>query len=344
VIGWRSRTTRANGARVWLSLAGAISLIGLLAGPVSALQRNTGKYGAMFYWWFERLPTSTLYPPTLPWDARNPSWWAAMVRQAHEAGLGWVAPDCWGVDSPADPATLTPLLRAIDTAAPGLKIAFFDDTTSEVLRKNRAHGRGWTNQVRFDLADLKGEGEGGLSFFYEEQWKRFFETVPQAYRLTIDGRPVVFMWVGGYEFYAHQNFFHADVDGLRAAVRRDFGVDPFVIVEESWIQLDPTADADAVYDWFQPHHSFATAMTWKGVRVGQVVPGYDCSRCSPPGPVLPRQGGAFYRAGLQAVAPNSDLVLIDGLNNVDENDHIIETATWGRLYLAITRWFTANLP
>jgi hypothetical protein len=298
----------------------------------------------MFYWWYERLPLSTLYPPTTRWDARDPQWWNAMVRQAREAGLGWVAPDCWGANSPADPATLTPLLRAIDATAPTLKVAFFDDTTSEVLRKNVSKGRGWTNDVRFDLADLDGSGEGGLRFFYDDQWKRFFDTVPQQYRLTIDGRPVVFMWHGGYETYAHQNFFHAYVAALRASVQRDYGVDPFVIAEESWLQLDPTTEVQGLYDWFQPHYSFATAMTWNGVRVGQVVPGYDCSRCEPKGPVLPRQGGAFYRAGLQAVAPRADLILIDGLNNVDENDHIIETTAWGRLYLAITRWFTSNLP
>jgi hypothetical protein len=60
--------------------------------------------------------------------------------------------------------------------------------------------------------------------------------------------------------------------------------------------------------------------------------------------VIGRQRGGTYRAGLQAVAPLADLVLIDGLNNVDENDHLVETSEWGRMYLAITRWFAANLP
>jgi hypothetical protein len=267
-----------------------------------------------------------------------------MVWQAREAGLGWLAPDCWGIDSPADPASLRPLLTAIDSTAPNLKIAFFDDTTSEVLRKNRARGYGWTVDPPFDVSDLAGEREGGFAYFYDQQWKRFFDTVPPKYWLRVNGRPVVFMWHGGYEFYAHQNFFHALVDALRAAVNRDYAVDPFIIVEESWLQLDPTARVDAIYDWFQPHYSFATAITFNGFRVGQAVPGYDCSRCTPPGPVLPRQDGRMYQAALQAIAPSSDLVLVDGLNNVDENDEIIETTAWGRLYLAITRWFTSNLP
>ncbi len=316
----------------------------VLATPLGAIDRNAGKYGAMFYWWYTALPATTLHPPRIPWDARDPSWWSAVVTEAHAAGLGWLAPDCWGEDTTADPALLGPLLTAIDRSAPGLKIALFDDTTSEVLRKNRARGHGWTLDVRFDVADLAGTGEGGLEFFYDQQWKRFFQTVPPRHRLTIAGRPVVFMWHGGFEWYTRQSDFHALIDALRQATRRDFGIDPFVIVEESWSRLDPAIDVDAVFDWFEPRRSFATLMNWKGVRVGHVVPGYDCSRCGPNGPVIPRQDGKLYQAALEAVAPGSDLVLIDGIDNVDENAHLLETGVWGRLYLAITKWFAANIP
>ena len=118
--------------------------------------------------------------------------------QARDAGLGWLTPVCWGAGSNADPASLGPLVSAINRVAPNLKIALFDDTTSEVLRKNLAKGRGWTLTEQFDLNDLAGRGEGGLAYFYEQQWQRFFQTVPARNRLTVDGRPVVFMWHGGY--------------------------------------------------------------------------------------------------------------------------------------------------
>jgi hypothetical protein len=317
--------------------------IALLAAPLGALERNAGKYGAMFYWWYERLPDTTLFPPRIDWDARNAAWWTAMVAAARDAGLGWLAPDSWGEDTTADPVSLGPLVAAIDRAAPELKIALFDDTTSEVLRKNRARGRGWTLEPRFDLSDLAGRGEGGLEYFYDQQWKRFFETIPPRSRLTIDGRPVVFMWHGGSEWYERQNFFHDLIDALRGATRRDFGVDPFVIVEESWVRLDPATGADAIFDWFEPNRTFATLTTWNGVRVGHVVPGYDCSRCGTSGPVISRQAGAVYQVGLEAVAPGSDLVLVEAINNVDENAHIVETDAWGRLYLAITKWFASNV-
>jgi hypothetical protein len=309
-----------------------------------ALTRNAGKYGAMFSWWYERLPTQTLYPPTVAWDARDQKWWTAMVRQAGEAGLGWLAAACWGEGSPADPVMLQPLLRAIDVNGGRMKIALFDDTTSEVLRKNLARHGEWALSPRFDLADLEGRGEGGLAYYYDQQWKRFFATVPDRYRLKVNGRPVVFMWLGGFEWYTNQRSFHSLIAALREATERDFGVDPFVIPEESWQRLDPELRPDAMYDWFEPPRNYGTLTEYGGVHVGHLVPGYDCRPCDPPGPFLDRQGGEAFRAALDVVAPRSDLVLIEGFVNVDENAHLVETLEWGRLYLNILRWYATNIP
>jgi hypothetical protein len=309
--------------------------------------RNAGKYGAMFSWWYEDVLPQTRFLPATPWDARRQSWWSDVIRQAKAAGLGWIAAACWGANTTADPVQLSRLLTAIDANGGGLKVALFDDTTSEVLRKNQARGRGWTLDVPFDLADLQGRGEGGFDFFYEQQWKRFFATVPDEYRLKIEGRPVVFMWhshSGGLLRYAHGEQFHVVLQNLKAATRRDFGTDPFVIVEERWMTVDPLTDPDAVYAWFDAPNVAATSRTYNGVRVARVIPGYDCSLCAPSGPAIDRQGGALYRVALEEAAPAADLVLIEGLVNIDENAHLVETTTWGRLYLDITRWFSMNVP
>ena len=314
-----------------------------LAPADAQIVRNAGKYGAMFSWWYDELPRQTMFPPTVQWNARQQRWWNAMVRQASDAGLGWIAAACWGMNTTADPVMLEPLLRAIDANGGRLKVALFDDTTSEVLRKNEQKHGLWSLTPRFDLADVNGEGEGGLFYFYDQQWKRFFATVPERYLLKINGRPVVFMWHGGFDWYDNQRLFGALVDRLRAATSREFGFEPFVIVEESWRRLDPAAMPDGLYDWFAPPE-FATLTEFGGIHVGHVVPGYDCSRCEPPGPVIARDDGTVFRAALQAVAPKSDLVLIEGLVNVDENAHVVETTTWGRLYLNILRWFATHVP
>jgi hypothetical protein len=78
--------------------------------------------------------------------------------------------------------------------------------------------------------------------------------------------------------------------------------------------------------------------------VGFAVPGFECLTCDPPQAKVERQGGAVFRAGLDAVAPRSDVVLLEGLVNVDENAHLVETTTWGRLYLDLIRYYATILP
>ena len=308
--------------------------------------RNAGKFGAMLSWWYQQLPPQTIDPPTIPWDARKPAWWNAIVAQAVDAKLGWLAAACWGQDTDADPVMLEPLLRAIDANGGRLKVALFDDTTSEALRKNRATGREWGLVPPFDLADFAGTGEGGFRYFYDQQWKRFFATVPDRYRLKVNGRPVVFMWHGGHAWFTNQSMFGALIRELRAATQRDFGVDPFVIPEESWLSLDPKYRPDAIYDWFEPAKSNWTQMTYGGVTVGSLIPGFNCvfPACNPSHPIVDRENGALFRAGLEAVGPKSDLVLVEGFVNVDENAQIVETTTWGRLYINLLRYYATIFP
>ena len=329
---------------IFASLVAAAVLLVSPAGADTKTFRNAGKYGAMFSWWYEALPPQTLYPPAIPWDARNQKWWNGIVGQATDAGLGWLAAACWGQDSPADPVMLTRLLRAIDSNGGRMKVALFDDTTSEVLRKNHERHSEWSLSPKFDLADLNEEGEGGFRYFYQEQWKRFFATVPDKYRLKINGRPVVFMWIGVTEWYTNPASFHMVVQDLREATKREFGTDPFVIPEESWRRLDPALVPDALYDWFEPQRNWATLTEFGGVHVANIVPGYDATVIGVPALVLDRQRGQLFRAGMDAVAPRADLVLIEGFVNVDENAHLVETTTWGRLYLNILRWYTRNIP
>ena len=306
--------------------------------------RNAGKYGSMLSWWYQTLPSQTIDPPTIEWDARTPAWWNAIVAQAVYARLGWLAAACWGQDTDADPAMLQPLLRAIDANGGSLKVALFDDTTSESLRKNRAKGRPWDIFPAFDLADHDGTGEGGFHYFYDQQWKRFFATVPDRYRLKINGRPVVFMWHGGHAWYTNQNHFHTLIRDLRAATLRDFRVDPFVIPEEDWLDLDADFRPDAIYDWFDPGDRNATLTTYGGITVGHLVPGYNCPTCNPLHPIVERENGAVFRAGMDAVAAKSDLVLVEGFVNVDENAQLVETTTWGKLYLDLLRYYATILP
>src|SRR5215470_12314262 len=95
------------------------------------IRRNAGKYGTMFGWppFQGTLPPTNLYPPTIRWDIRDQAWWNEVIRQATQAGFGWLAADSWGQGiKQGDPADLGPLLTAIDANGGAMKIALFDDT------------------------------------------------------------------------------------------------------------------------------------------------------------------------------------------------------------------------
>jgi hypothetical protein len=51
-----------------------VVVLSLLGGRAAAIERNAGKYGAMFYWWYDRLPASALAVPTVRWNANDPAW------------------------------------------------------------------------------------------------------------------------------------------------------------------------------------------------------------------------------------------------------------------------------
>src|SRR5262245_34946866 len=203
------------------------------------------KWGATFYYWNPyTLPSYSAPPTQKPWGPGSQAWWDEIVRRASYAGFGWLAANSWGDNSNADPATLGGLVKAITNSGTNMKVALFDDTTSEVLRKNSAKHGCWAlpdsgsscapdSTLRFDLSDANGSGEGGWFYFYDHQWKRFFETVPDSMRFKIDGRPVLFMWLSGH-WYSNPSSFDRMLGALKKATNADFGFTPYVIDTAEW--------------------------------------------------------------------------------------------------------------
>jgi hypothetical protein len=324
----------------------------------SAQRHNAeSKWGATFYYWDPyNLPGYSAPPSQSPWGPDSQDWWNEVVRRAAYAGFGWLAANSWGYGSNADPTWLAGLLTAITDSAAGIKVALFDDTTSEVLRKNYAKHGCWAlpasgsdcgpdSTLRFDLADSNGSGEGGWFYFYDQQWKRFFQTVPDSQRFKIDGRPVVFMWLSG-PWYANSSSFDSMLGALKNATNSDFGFKPYVIIEStsSWAQPGMSmTNVDALYTWFglsdSQAHTYKSSNTVSGgtMSVGLTIPGYwtDFQASSP------RRGGDFYRTNLNAVvASNPELILVESIDNAEENAHLIDTSEWGARYLDITREYT----
>jgi len=380
-------------------------------GPSDLSHNAQTKYGATFYYWRCMYSTGTpppenIYAPTLqPWDIDNQEWWNTIVRRARNANLGFITVDGWGQNQfPNDPCngvneedparvgdrSKANLLTAIDSGADDnlLKVALFDDTPSEVFRKNRAKHGVWKlpdfgNQpcnpqdptqgfLCFDLCDAGGVGEGGWFYFYDLQWKRFFDAVPDQYRLKIDNRPVVFMWHGGYEWYTGWNCFSDMIAGLRAATLAQYSFDPYIIVAESWTGLDSNGGdvGDTWYRWFSYGTGGETnTLTGKTAQsqIGVAIPGYDGSRFMPLGSrgiwdrcldgsghptatgaysanTCTQQSQTLLDYGLRNNAAFGDLVLIESIDNVEENAHMIDTSDWGSRELTTLLWWTTNHP
>lgn len=357
-----------TGARLRLRfiVTTALCLLFVMHGVAFAQRHNAeSKWGTTFYYW-QWYNTSGLadyaIPPSLsPWGPQDQSWWNAVVERAQFAGLRWMAANSWGANSAADPANLGGLVQAITANGNHMKVALFDDTTSEVLRKNLAKYGCWSlpgqpcpgvsaDTLRFDLSDSNGVGEGGWSYFYDLQWKRFFQTVPDSQLFKIDGRPVIFLWhSAGEQWYKNPAAFDGMLAALKAATQAEFGFVPYVIIEStsSWAQPQYSmAHVDAIYTWFgiidNNYHPYKSSNTVSGgaMSVAMAIPGYFT-----PDQKAYRKGGTVYKYNLDAIVGlNPEIIMLESIGNAEENAHLIETTEWGSTYLDITREYTLGMP
>jgi hypothetical protein len=393
--------SQRTGTIVIANRAITITEDGTPATPPGFSHNAVSKYGTTFYFMEQTQVPTTTTPPNYPlfnWNFRDQNWWNTIVQRATDAHVGWFAVNAWGqqgpdgsdtnfggadpggIDTTTNPQDPTPymlkLTRAIDAAGGGLKVALFDDTHSEVWRKNRVKARGFVAPGEpgvcanndpacfFDLSPAGNtipSGEGGWYYFYDQQWKRFFNNVPAKYWFRIKDRPVVIMWLGTTLWYTNASYFSDMIAALKEQTRLDFGFVPYVIVEKSWIDLDPDAavlspDArvgvDAAYQWFNPDilpvPLSRTLWSVNGVTIGHLIPGYDYTP-PPPDPTprrfVDRRNGDLYRENLDYVK-GADLVMIESINNLLENAEIIDSvgANPIDLYLAITLQFAVLHP
>ena len=227
-------------------------------------------------------------------------------------------------------------------------MALFDDTTSEVVTKNHDRYNWWhtpdatsPNYLRFDLADSTGSGEGGWFYFYDRQWKRFFDTIDSDYLFRIDNRPIVIMYHGGRSehWFSNESYFCTMVGALKSATYNEFGFTPYVIAEREWANYC-TGNIDAYFGWFHPDSLGSHTFQAGDIDFAMTIPGYHSNSMD-----LDRYNGQTYRGNLEWVdAQDPDLVLIESITNPEENCTLLETSTWDMLYLDITSEFTGVPP
>jgi hypothetical protein len=192
------------------------------------------------------------------------SFWDNYVEEMTSAGVDFVAvvlrgyiPGSAVPNGGGDPRLLKGLVDAINRkgVSDKLKIAAFDDTPASLTDKKnliKHHAGGYVPP--FDIGDSDGTGEGGYQYFWDNNEREFFTEVPDSMRFKIDGRPVVYEWsINPFAFTNQGNGNESRlIQYVRSRAQAEFDVDPYFIVDNSWVKNDPSvvSQIDGVNNWF----------------------------------------------------------------------------------------------
>ena len=216
-------------------------------------------------------------------SASEDDWWDNLVEEFAFSGQDFFAANCRGyspnvptVDH-GDPRKLVKLSQAMDRrgVTGRFKIAVFDDCPSSwCANRNVDNGLGYTTSTPFDCGDT-----GNYKYIWTYNIKTAFQNIPDAKRFKYNGRPVVFFWAVHPSWTI--NFGNSNLKKILQYVRTQFnssfGQAPYLVIEKSWIDRDPTVNdptvTDAVHNWFTMT-SPSTLYTFNNVKVGSGVPGF----------------------------------------------------------------------
>ena len=172
------------------------------------------------------------------YDVSNPGFWAFELRQARTAGLQFILPNVYGPDMAA--GQIDTLVTALKAGAQGpVRIGLFDDTWAW---GHDTFGEPWARAP--DLADT----EAAADRLYRLKWKAFFEKIPPTDWYRIDGRPLIYFYNAGTLKPANRAA--AVLARMKALFKADFGVEPFVAVDDAFFaDPDMPGVADSRFRW-----------------------------------------------------------------------------------------------
>jgi hypothetical protein len=297
--------------------------------------------------WLTPLPNDADERDGTAYSSFNYDWFEGELRDMASVGIDTVFPVSWG-DHPHPwfrQDRLDLLVQANGVLERPLRIGMFLDSTAQQAMYNDFVADGY----RFgpDVPQLPLSDPRSGYFFYERHIKGFFERVPREMWATENGRPIII----SYTALCCRDLQLAGAlwGAVKAAFARDFGVEPWLILEDTWFApeaMAPEGDRRSVEESADGRYSWGTALngpatrTLRGYSVSSVGPGFDNRRIS--GIIDPRHqprdvapgvapaDGAFLRASLEAVPPDSDLLLIETWNEWPESTGIARAAHIGR--------------
>lgn len=209
--------------------------------------------------------------------------WNEWAEELGSAGVDFVCPNLRGSypETSLSPVNIAPLLTALSNRGLSnrVKLAIFDDNASSWSAEwNEANGRGFGNAQPFDISD-----SNNWKYLWDYNYKLFYQTVPDANRFKINGRPVIIIWTGNTYFIANmQGNASRALTYVRQQCQSTFGFNPYIIVSGDFLTNDTTCNNPAIVDatenWFTPSTSGApgwTLTSFNGVHIGAACPQFQ---------------------------------------------------------------------
>jgi uncharacterized repeat protein (TIGR02543 family) len=320
-------------AALGLSLALVLFSASALAGaPRPAPRQSSDKLLATYYFYWYDIYTNlhfldpdgsdalTHHPPDgdlATFSYTEVSWHRDQLLDLMAAGVDVVLPIYWGDDTNLYWSQSG--LRNLVTAGQALigqgrtppRIGMSYDTTA--LEYQNGH-------VPPDLTT-----PAGKSLFYG-MIADFFSLVPRSLWATVDGRPIIVLYVSQFVSAYNQSTFDYAIQRFQA----DFSATPFFVRESSWQNVA----TDGVYTW-------GVALNGPGTwgDVGSLGPGYDESAVyGRPNPrIRARECGEFYKDGWEAIfSADPSFVLLETWNEFHEGTDVAASREFGTAYISLT--------
>jgi hypothetical protein len=270
------------------------------------------------------------------YSSLNSAWWEGAFGDVKKTGMDMVDLICWG-NHPFPwfqmSALSNHMVPALERSGNDLKIALFDDTSSEACEWNQDNGRGYTVSPPMPLSN-----SNNWAYFYDRKIKPFFQAIPKQYWAThngasIDagGRPIIITYTSA--FFTDVGTHGAGMWGaIKSSFARDFktssgaGITPWVIHEISWINSGASGNADSAYTWGAALNG-PTINQVNGWYTGSVGPGYDDRQIRSPGNYHDRANGNWLISWYNGTYSgrklwDSNLVLMETWNELWEGTGI----------------------
>ena len=252
-------------------------------------------------------------------------YWDNMVEQYDSAGVNGIA--VWTKGNNHE-LTFSNFVNAVNKrgVANKIKILPFDDNpASWTAMWNYDNGLGYGYAKPFDVSN-----QANWVYVWDKDLKVFWQTVPDANRYKINGRPVWIIWSGSTTFLANLNGNGSRLlTYIRQQCQSTFGFNPYVIVPSDWVANDPSSSSvvDGVHPWFTPvpgpnYHDWNTT-TFNGVEYGCAIPQFHISNPSDGNYstwiVDPQNGNTLANGLNNTIGAGCRMTLVEGFDDYWEN-------------------------